>query len=173
MHAAIERFIEHLNGYAKRDDRAALARLRRGLGKPPGQAVEMMPLVVPYLPPADWGQQDAYFLVATLFAMHPKHRAEAGFGLALRNVSDNDSAEKRFMVLLNAHPDELDTHLRQCIGLLKTRDIGLDYAQLLDDILHWDHPDRYVQRRWAGDYWGKRQNENDESLSDNNTEEEE
>jgi len=69
-------FVEYLESL--RDDRAALAALRRGLGQPPGTVASMYPYVVRWLgddtPP--W-QEAAYYLIAALFAYHP---AEGGTG---------------------------------------------------------------------------------------------
>src|SRR5690242_10106207 len=49
----------------------ALAALRRGLGKSPGTVAEMYPYVVQYLPQqASRRVEDAYFLIASLFAWH-------------------------------------------------------------------------------------------------------
>ena len=43
-------FITYLEELRDREDRGALAALRRGLGQPPGSAVEMYRYVVPWLP---------------------------------------------------------------------------------------------------------------------------
>jgi CRISPR type I-E-associated protein CasB/Cse2 len=63
-------FITYLESL--REDRGALAALRRGLGQPPGTAREMYPYVVRWLPAEASAQREAaYFLVAALFAYHP------------------------------------------------------------------------------------------------------
>src|SRR5450759_404004 len=73
MTESLER--EPLVGYLERlrdkDDRGALAALRRALGKPPGEAPEAYPYVVPFLPRevSAW-QEQVYYLVAALFAVH-------------------------------------------------------------------------------------------------------
>jgi CRISPR system Cascade subunit CasB len=56
--------------------------------------------------------------------------------------------------LLDADEDELPWRLRQIVSLTTASGIALDWPQLLKDLLGWDHPDRYVQRRWAREYWG-------------------
>jgi CRISPR system Cascade subunit CasB len=58
-------------------------------------------------------------------------------------------------VLLAAHPDDLDFHLRQAVSFLKSRDVPVNWHQLLSDVLAWGHPERYVQRRWARAFWGR------------------
>src|ERR1035437_1147702 len=71
--AGEQNFAGYLARLAERDDRGALAALRRGLGKEPGEAPEMFPYVVPWLPrqASIWAEQ-AYYLVASLFGLHSK-----------------------------------------------------------------------------------------------------
>jgi CRISPR system Cascade subunit CasB len=57
-------------------------------------------------------------------------------------------------VLLNSHVDELSRHLRHAVGLLKSREVPVDWVQLLHDIPRWDYPSRRVQRDWARAFWG-------------------
>lgn len=167
------RFIAALRRYAAPSDgsaevnprqRAALAILRRGLGKPIGQVVEMYPYVVPHLPPdvKPW-QEDAYFLIASLFATHPHtypedasgHATNLGVSFArLRDARDSSSIENRFTALLDASTEALPDHLRQAIGLLRATDVPVNYLQLLRDIRCWQRDDRSVQRAWARSYWG-------------------
>src|ERR687886_2267464 len=78
-------FIAHLERYVPRDppegstseggDRAALAALRRGLGKAVGDAPEMYPYVVPALGDVDERQERPFYLIASLFALHPSIRS--------------------------------------------------------------------------------------------------
>ncbi len=64
-------FIRDLEGLAEREDRGALAALRRGLGKQPGAAPEMFPYLAPWTQHEHgWGEECMY-LVASLFALHP------------------------------------------------------------------------------------------------------
>jgi len=163
-------FIEHLESLVAAGDRAALAALRRGLGKDPGTVAEMHRYVVPWLPAgcSRW-QEDAYYLVAALFAWHQGswHREEgspeltnlgASFARLAESV-DSDSVERRFVALLNCHRDDLPTHLRHAVGLLKSREIPVDWGQLLGDIQNWTLEGRVVQRSWARAFWGGRPGE--------------
>ncbi len=152
MDDATEAFVHELVGRAERGDRRALAALRRGLGKTPGSAVEMMPYVVPYLPQAEHGHW-AYFVTGSLFGLHGNHSPGVGIGTLCRHVTDNESGEKRFLALLDAHKDELPGHLRRAVSIARQQNQGFDYALLLKDLLGWTHPDRYVQRRWARQFW--------------------
>ena len=157
-------FVGHLERLVEREDRAALAELRRGLGRAPGEAAGMHRHIVPYIPPdaAPWDEAP-YYLVASLFALHQgslPHDEEGGrvtnLGASYGRLSDEvgrESVEKRFVALLNAEREELPNHLRQAISLLKSREIRVDWLQLLRDVRRWDHPERRVQRSWARAYW--------------------
>lgn len=165
------RFIESLNQLVARQDRGALAALRRGLGKPPGSMAEMHRYVAPWLPEGDdpfapWvqRQQDAWYLVAALFALHQQdawygmersRRTNLGWSFRrLAGTQESDSVEKRFTALLNSHIDDLPAHLRASISLLA--ETPVNWAQLLADIQEWDDDERSVQRGWAQAFWGAR-----------------
>ena len=154
--------IEALAGLAQRDDRAALAALRRGLGQDPGALVTMARYVEPYLSPrASRWEQDAAYLVAALFASHPQDQATpegalynlgAAFRL-LRDRTGSDSVELRFRALLDADRAGLPVHLRHAVSLLRAHDIPVDWARLLRDLRAWNAADRWVQRAWARAFW--------------------
>lgn len=144
---------------------AALAALRRGLGKRPGDASEMFPYVVPFL--ADRmpeRRQDDYFLVASLFAAHQliwrradEQHERTNLGASFRrlaSVVESGSIGKRFVAMLNAERVDLPDHLRHAISLLRAHDIPVDWLQLLRDLRGWDWESRAVQRSWALAYWG-------------------
>lgn len=179
MSSRHQNFVEYLMSLHERDDRGALAHLRRGLGKPLGSVVDMFPYIVPWTHDLFEAQANMYYLVAALFAYHPMNTDNGNFGDTCLQIShsarskhskaqegeqdkekgkkydtpENDSLTKHFMALLNAHVDDLDVHLRRMIALAKSNDIPVNWAQLLDDICKWDHPERYIQRRWANAYW--------------------
>jgi CRISPR system Cascade subunit CasB len=158
-------FIERLESLITKQDRAALAALRRGLGKDPGTVAEMHRHVVPWLPAGAmrW-QEDAYYVVAALFAWHQGSWHREGDGPRATNLGasfarlaagvEGDSVERRFVALLNCHRDDLPTHLRHAVGLLKSAEIPIDWSQLLSDIQNWGLESRLVQRGWARAYWG-------------------
>jgi CRISPR system Cascade subunit CasB len=159
-----ERFIEALVELYEQEDRAALAALRRGLGRAPGETMEMHPYVAPFTQGLSRKQEDAYYLIAALFGLYPREswtrsegRLSTNLGASLRwfaNASSSASVERRFVALLNAHTDDLSEHLRQTISLLKSQDIPVDWRQLLRDVINWDDDDRFVQRNWSRAFWG-------------------
>ncbi len=170
--------MKYLEGLAQRDNRAALAHLRRGLGKPPGTAPEMFPIVVPWTSAmSDW-DADVYYLVAALFGAHPMGAQRGNFGDTCRRAhglrrtdggaGDDegvDSLERRFVAMLNAHPDDLQWHLRHAVELASGEEVPVNWAELLYDLSYWSHPDRFVQRKWANSYWRSGSAEDTEEQS--------
>jgi CRISPR system Cascade subunit CasB len=150
-------FISSLEKLRDEKNRAALAKLRRGLGRKMG-APEMYPYVVPYLPDYPRGQEN-YFLIASLFAMHPESSHGSGtlgkvFRRILQESGGSDSVEKRFTTLLSGDLEDMGGHLRHAVSLARSRSVPIDYHRLLHDLEYWDHKDRFVQLEWARDFWG-------------------
>lgn len=154
-------------------DRAAMAALRRGLGKAPGEAPEMFPVLLPLLPQEGLSRRDEWvaYLVASLFALHPLSWPEAAgergrhdLGASLRRLAeqtDSEGPERRLVALLNSEPDDLPHHLRGIISLLRAAKtpVPVDWVQLAWDLRRWDDRERTVQRRWATSFWGGRRDE--------------
>lgn len=180
MHAAPDpehRFIAYLAGLAgktlsgderkengKEKNLAALAALRRGLGKQPGEAAEMFPYVMPFIGDRlPQRRQEDYFLVAALFAAHQliwphvdDQHQPTNLGASFRRLHaafESGSIEQRFAALLNADRADLPEHLRHAITLLRAHDVPVDWLQLLRDLAWWDAERRGVQRAWARAYW--------------------
>jgi len=155
----MKRFIGYLHRLTQegREDRGALADLRSGLGRAPGEAPRMHKHVVPFLGDRARTSDRWFYVVGALFAWHP--RPEGGgslgesFGGLRRGDGISDSAEARFVALLGSHSYDLPGRLREAIGLLRSAAIAPDWLRLLRDLTQWDHPDRYVQLRWARDFY--------------------
>ena len=151
-------FVVYLEGL--RENRGALAALRRGLGQPPGTVADMYRYVVPWLPEdAKLWQEASSYQIAALFAYHPQAGGTGNMGdhfARARDPSGDDTAiERRFTALLAAHRDDVDFYLRQAISFLRSKEVPVDWHQLLTDLRAWGHPDRYVQRQWARAFWGR------------------
>ena len=145
------------------EDRAALAALRRGLGQPPGTVPDMYRYVIRRLPkeayPNSWAEQ-TYYLIAALYGLHPASGAGRNLGDHFAKTLDpnpdyNEAIERRFTALLTAHPDDLPFYLRQAISYLKSKDVAVNWHQLMWDVRDWGHPERQhrVQKRWATQFW--------------------
>ncbi len=155
----IHPFISHLQSLAEKQERGALAALRRGLGQPPGMVAEMYRYVEPFLPQVRSRAQEAgYYLVAALFALHPKSTGAGNFGTHMaqtRSKGGEDALERRFTALLSAHPDDLPDTLRQSVSFLKSKEIPVNWNQLFWDLQNWDEEDRRVQKKWASAFWSR------------------
>ncbi|MGQ9706884.1 MAG: type I-E CRISPR-associated protein Cse2/CasB [bacterium] len=165
-----EYFIEYLEELLKSDNRGALSALRRGLSAPPGTVPYTYPYVIPYLPedvPPDSKRAIPYFLVASLFALYFTGKGKEqisskevfNLGVAFRKAkgetSKEDSIDSRFTALLNSHYDDLPNHLRHAVSFLRSKEIPLNWNELLSHIKNWNHPDRWVQKKLARGFWGE------------------
>lgn len=158
-----QRFLLYLQSL-KKQNRGALAQLRRSLAFDPGTYSPAYPYVERFVS-KDSHELDArrlaLYVVAGLFARHPgvgTKNFAAAFG-ELFCKRNSDSIEKRFIALLAADAENIHAYLRQAISLLAAGDISLDYAALLDDLTLWMSPwgdtDRLdrLRQRWARDFY--------------------
>lgn len=150
------RFIAYLDDL-RATDAAALAALRRGLGARPGESPDTFRYVVPWISETTtrW-VETVYYMVASLYALHKLPSTPDGldFGSVLAKVADPDNmeaTEKRFQLLITAHPDDLHVFFRQVIQLVK--EIPIDWARLIRDLKGWNHDSQYVQHGWARSFW--------------------
>ena len=145
---------------------AARAALRRSLAFAPGTYPPAMPYVEPWVRGEEGWRREAYYLVAALFALKDgEHQPGRTLAQALRQAQksrDSESLERRFLALLDADRDQIAYRLRQAVGLVEG---GLDFAQLLDDLLFWFHSERRVQARWAREFYGEQSAERTEEVS--------
>ncbi len=160
-------FISYLQKNA--ENRAMLAALRRGLGADPGEAPGMFPYVVPRIrKEANKREESDMFMIAALFALHPSSTRFGNMGEHMRKLDpkrEDDATERRFVQLLRMRRDTLEPRLRQQISILASKDIAVNWHQLIGDLGYWDHPNRYVQRRWAQGFWGSYQSESDKERT--------
>ncbi len=161
-----DRFIGYLEKLKEKEDRGALAALRRGLGADPGQTPEMYPYVFPYTTGMTRYNEDACFIAASLFALHPEGTSQDTLGTVfrkIRNKKDSESIEQRFVALLNTDKEDLPIHLRHAIALAKGENIPIGWKELLYGIRYWDYDERFIQRKWAQDFWGYNKGESEEN----------
>ena len=155
-----EKFINHLEGYVEQDKRAALAHLRRGLGKEPGTAMEMFPYVTSWI--TNSYNEQPYFLVASLIGLYPvksqdKYGRFNNLGNSLSEIEEGkEGVEKRFTALLNSNEEDLPEYLRQVISLLKSKQKPINWLLLLKHVKNWSHDSRDVQKKWARGFWGNK-----------------
>ena len=133
------------------------AKFKRSAGKTLAEARDVMGLFYSLLPHGvPQYQEEVYFLVATLFPLAGEG-GKGDLGAALnqaQNMKNNKGLDRRVEVLLDADLTQLHFRLRQSIHFLQSCRVNVNWLQLLDDLCHWDHPDRYIQQRWARSYFG-------------------
>lgn len=164
------------NGYVanRSTEVAALARLRRGVGKPAGSVLDILEFTYATEFVGDPRSDDptpaevAAHLCLTLYAVHqqsqkhPMHRRGHRLGRSIRAlIPDGHSnyvehaVARRFAMLGTAHSlDELVHHLRGMVQLLRTNTVPLDYGLLAADLLRWQRPGgpAAVRLGWGRDF---------------------
>ena len=111
--------------------------------------------------------EEIFFLVATLLSADRRSiegsRSFTGnLGKTMARAAGQGShtaIERRFSVLLDATFDleggwkptggEMVFRLRQIVKLALSREVGVDWSQLLYDLLRWGSPAKFVQKSWA------------------------
>jgi CRISPR system Cascade subunit CasB len=168
--------------------RASLAKLRRGIGKPPGSLSNIWEFTLQSLPEEFMSTRDeptyaqwASYTAITLFALHqqgkdpnsaPMSVSNWPLGSAVsklayaRGEGSEDAIKKRFDAVVTADSvEELAHHLRGIIQLLKSEGIPLDYPDLAEDIYKFQFPDMRdgIRLKWGQDYFRIRKGDkNDE-----------
>lgn len=167
----VEQFVAYLGGLARpenRNGRSALAALRRGLGRRPSEAPEMYPYLVPWTGDLHGWREEAFYLVASLFAAHPvmwQGEGAGNFGASMAQVKakeGGDSTERRFVALLSSHREGLPEHLRHAVSLCASKDVPVSWGRMLRDIPWWEDTSGRVQLAWAREFW-KRDDESTRS----------
>ncbi len=152
--------------------RAALAQLRRGVGRDPGTVPEMLSLTVN--PDDRWARGDqptadecAIHLALTLYAVHQQsqnrrmHVPGQSFGSALGRIrftggEENPGVLRRFQALGTAHDlREVAAHARALITLLRGAGQGFDYGRFARDLVRLQDPTRAdgVRLAWGRDFY--------------------
>ncbi|WP_026424909.1 type I-E CRISPR-associated protein Cse2/CasB [Actinokineospora inagensis] len=161
------------------DDRAesvaALAKLRRGVGKPTGSVLDILDYTTHEEFIREWNRDEpskaehAAHTAMTLYAVHQQsqrtgmHYPEWTLGRSIRELIPKDAILKadnaivrRFARLGTADSyAELSHHLRGMVQLLRAERVRLDYGRLALDLLLWQLDDRapQVRQRWGRDFY--------------------
>ena len=174
--------INTLKNLNESNARAALAKLRRGVGKHPGNVPDIWEFTLGNLPevflsksseptPGEW----AVHMSLTLFALHqqgkdPKQspmsdstpESSISLGGAVQALVhrkgevSKDAIKRRFDTVVTSNsPEELSHHLRGIIQLLRDESIKLDYPRLAEDLFSFQSTATRdgVRLRWGQDYY--------------------
>jgi len=153
------KFISFLEELANRDDRGALAALRRGLQYDPGTCTDMYPYIIPWLQKvkSKWNR-DLHYLIASLFAYHPSTSTIGNMGDVFLQIShssgENNSLEQRFTTMLRSNPEDLAIHIRQSISLAKSKNVPVNWHELFYDLKRWPYESSFPPyEKWANSFW--------------------
>ena len=153
---------------------ARLAKLRRGVGKKPGELPELWEEVLEGIPEEIIGSnaENAIYASLTMFSWHmlgsskSVHVKGRTLGKALylliesKNIS-TDGLKMKLSAMVKAKTvTEMSVYLRGIISLLRSNGIGLDYGLLAIDIFYLQ-TQKYkndVTLRWARDLYKKENN---------------
>lgn len=176
--------IDRLTSGSESATRAALANLRRGIGRKPGEIPQLWGEYLLDMPEAMYSQSGtgepsyaewAVYTALTMYALHQQgkdihrdsmYREEQTLGMAVSRLvngeEDRERIWRRFSsVATAADMQELSHHLRGIVQLLKAEGIPLDYALLAKD-LYWfqfsERADR-VKLTWGQDFYRRKKDE--------------
>ncbi|MFN5515930.1 MAG: type I-E CRISPR-associated protein Cse2/CasB [Cyanobacteriota bacterium] len=162
------RFLSKLHEGIK-DDKGAQAALKRALSGEPRHLIKTRAIVMRhYLPQMDDWQESIWIRVACLsmYYEQPLRDNQCNFGescrqLALLTNTGNDpndslskSVQRRFQALLDTSLTDIWTPLTGLIRQMKAqKSSSIDYPKLIYELCQWDHPDQYIQDKWAKAFW--------------------
>ncbi len=162
--------------------RAMLAKLRRGIGKQPGELPDLFEILLGDMPEELYGRGDdpsysewAIYTALTLFALHQQGKDHpmsvggktenkntgnslgAAVGYLVKQDRDREPAiKRRFDSVATANEfTEFAHHARGLIQLLRAGDIALDYPRFAEDLFwyQFDEIRNRVRLRWGEDYY--------------------
>jgi CRISPR system Cascade subunit CasB len=154
-------FLESLHSKIKNDN-GAKAALKRALSDEERHIRNTYSIILPHIPDIKEYQQKTWIFVACLSVYYPQvldREDHKNFGYSCRGLAqanNSEGTERRFRALLDTTTEDLQSPLTSLVRQIKSKDIRLDYPQLLSDLCRWDYPDQYVQiqDRWARTFWG-------------------
>ncbi|MDR0490492.1 MAG: type I-E CRISPR-associated protein Cse2/CasB [Oscillospiraceae bacterium] len=167
------------------NSRALCAKLRRAVGKEPGDVPDIWELTLQHSP-EEWdshtdkpsNEEWAVHTALTLYALHRQgkdksmNREKVSFAHAVGElVRDDenrfDAIQRRFNAVATAVEfTELAHHARGLIQLLKAEDKGMDYPRFAKDLFYYQYPSgaNRIRLRWGEDFFHamNRQKEKDD-----------
>jgi len=150
-------FFEYLERRAA-SDTSVIATLRRAQAYDPGSYAAAFPIVEPFTRGLSERDRRTVYLVAGQWANAQRRGTGAAMSMpvALHRVQKSTasaSVEARFVSLLDADADELVWRLRHVVSLVSSEGLAIDWPDLLQDLLRWGAPNRFVQQAWARRFW--------------------
>jgi CRISPR system Cascade subunit CasB len=150
-------FLEALEQRTKNDS-GTKATLKRALSGDDRHIRRTYPFILPYLEGIPEYQQDIWIFVACLSIYHNQDSQSAPQSFAqsclnLKNKVQSQGPERRFRTLLDTALDDIQSPITALVRQFKSQGVKVYYPQLIVDLCNWEHPDQFVQDRWARTFW--------------------
>lgn len=107
-------------------------------------------------------EREALISIAKAAALYDLERRKK---LNLIDKRKLTSTESRFITLIDADSEQLPYRLRQMVALFK--EYAIDFNSLSKDLLSWDHPDKFIQVRWAREFYNQTAEKSEETETTN------
>ena len=141
-------------------DSGTKADLKRALTGEPRHQRAAYPIVLRFLSQeeADYNL-DQWLWVTGFLAYYdqnlsPEHKTNFGDSARrLKDANSSDGPDRRFRALLETSIEDLRSPLTSMVRLMKSKKVNINYPQLIVDLKYWNHPDQYIQDRWARSFW--------------------
>lgn len=174
----VDRKLKYLHSKADTGPgRSMLAKIRRGIGRQPGELPELWGLIFDKIPEELLGSgaasysEWAIYTALTLYALHQQgydlekenmHKENISLGEAAANLVkiEGDDSEERIAKRLNlvvtaTSPRDLAYYLRSVIQLLSANSIALDYALLAKQLyeMNFEEASQRVKINWGRKFY--------------------
>ena len=150
-----------------KNDNGAKADFKRALSGEPTHIRKVYPVVLPYLGNTSEREQEQIWIpVACLSVYYPSTQKIGNFGHSCRGLAtatNSEGADRRFRALLDLALADIQSPLTALVRQMKSKKIAIGYPQLLADLRQWEHPNQYIQDRWARAFWGAPPNSSNEA----------
>lgn len=165
----VKKFFENLEGLPT-GDRAILKRnAGNTLAETRGGSLGLFYKILPF--GVRTGEEELWFIIATLRFLNRyaivdlEGEDTRDFGWTMRNARSSDSFDIRVRGLLDSRWSEGDGvlahRLRQMVRLAESKNVPVNWRLFLVDLTRWEHPERWVQKKWARSYFGAKEETND------------
>jgi len=151
-------FVSKINNRITADTRARVE-LARCLGKRlPSQDEKIHEHVDPHLGNCSLWERECYCMVAALMAFHRQEfhgKSWEHFGIHAANLFKRTSyttIRADINRILRARNVAVLSNIAKVVRMCASKDVAINYPCLLCDLLHWNHPSRYVQHKWNAEF---------------------
>jgi CRISPR system Cascade subunit CasB len=154
------KFLQDIQDHIK-NDTGAKATFKRALSGEHHHLRKVYRFTLLYLAGIHEQQQDLWIFVACLATYHdqdsePAPRSFAQSCLDLQASGESKGPERRFRTLLDTDIADVQSPITALVRQIKgkkDKKIPVYYPQLIADLCNWNHPDKFVQDRWARTFW--------------------